>query len=61
MSKNSGIVRAISYHEEFLDSWGLEQPVRRDEGTVVMEISFRGLEVLQDIEAGDIIQIEKKG
>lgn len=61
MSKNSGIVRAISYHQEFLEVWGLEKPVPRDEGTVVVEVSFHGSEVLQDIQAGDIIQIEKKG
>lgn len=61
MSKNSGIVRSISYHEEILNSWGLEEPVRKDEGTVVMEVVFSGLEVLQDIQAGDIIQIPKRG
>lgn len=61
MSKNSGIVRSISYHEEILNSWGLEEPVRKDEGSVVMEVVFSGLEVLQDIQAGDIIQIPKRG
>lgn len=61
MSKNSGIVRSISYHEEVLNSWGLEEPVRQDEGSVVMEVVFSGLEVLQDIKAGDIIQIPKRG
>lgn len=58
---NTGTVRAISYHQEFLDAWGLEEPVRKDEGTVVVEVAFSGLEVLESIEAGDIIQIEKKG
>lgn len=61
MRKNSGIVRSISYHEEVLNSWGLEEPVRKDEGSVVMEAVFSGLEVLQDIKAGDIIQIPKRG
>ena len=60
MSKNLGTVRSISYHEEVLNSWGLEKPVRKDEGQVVMEVVFSGLEVLQDIKAGDIIQIPKK-
>lgn len=61
MSKNSGIVRSISYHEEALNSWGLREPIRQDEGSVVMEVVFSGLEVLQDIKAGDIIQIPKRG
>ena len=60
MSKNSGIVRTISYHEEIMNSWGLEEPVRKDEGSVVVEVVLYGLEALQDIRAGDIVQIEKK-
>ena len=44
-----------------MDSWGLEKPVRQDEGWIVMEVAFYGLDVLQDLKAGDIVQIEKKG
>lgn len=61
MSKNVGTVRSVSYHEEFLEGWGLEKPVRRNEGVVVMEVAFYGLDVLQDLKFGDIVQIEKKG
>ncbi len=61
MSNNVGTVRSVSYHQEILDSWGLEKPVRKDEGTAVVEVAFYGMGVLQDIKAGDIIQIEKKG
>lgn len=61
MSKNVGTVRSVSYHEEFLDSQGLEKPVLRNEGVVVMEVAFYGLDVLQDLKFGDIVQIEKKG
>ena len=60
MSKHLGTVRSISYHEEFLDSLGLEMPVRRDEGSVVMEVVFSGLEVLHDIRVGDFIRIGGK-
>ena len=61
MSKNVGTVRSVSYHEEFLESYGLEKPVLRNEGVAVMEVALCGLGVLQDLKAGDIVQIEKKG
>ena len=61
MSKNVGAVRSVSYHQEIMDSYGLEKPVRQDEGWIVMEVAFYGLDVLQDLKAGDIVQIEKKG
>lgn len=60
MSKYFASVRSISYHEESSNSWGLREPVRKDESPVVMEVAFYGVEVLQDISVGDIIQIEKK-
>ena len=60
MNKYLGAVRSISYHEESRDSWGLEKPVRQSEGPVIMEVAIYDLEVLQDIRAGGIIQIEKK-
>lgn len=60
MSKYFASVRSISYHEEISNSWGLREPVRKDEGPVVVEVVLYGLEALQDIRAGDIIQIEKK-
>lgn len=60
MSKYVASVRSISYHEESSNSWGLEEPVRKDEGPVVVEVAIYDLEALQDIRAGDIIQIEKK-
>lgn len=61
MSKNVGTVRSVSYDEEFLEAWGLEKPIRKNEGVVVMEVAFYGLDVLQDLKFGDIVQIEKKG
>lgn len=61
MNKNVGTVRSVSYHEESLESWGLRKPVRQDESPVIVEVAFCGLDVLQDLKAGDIVQIEKKG
>lgn len=61
MSKNVGTVRSVSYDEEFLEAWGLEKPILKNEGVVVMEVAFYGLDVLQDLKFGDIVQIEKKG